>query len=496
MELLDFLMECAKIERTIEISRQFLTKFPTFHPYQAFKQIDQLNDGYITAQTIQVFLHRFGYLHTLKECGILFYKPEFKYVDFLRFLLPTNQLLRDYISHSDQQSYQSNECLKEIAKHISLEIVLMNNLLPPQSIDKLTDGTREDIESLFKKERLFVYQDEIDAMVKRLDFYGDGQIDLLLLKNWVLVLNKQTKNKQENQSCSAFVTPKKQIQVQNSIKTTDKKESLKKTARFMNVSPQKRNLMQRQKSKKKVATPQTQKQGVRGKVTSKKQEGESEKKKIIEVQTNKKTANTQSKIKSKQPQEIIEYLMDKEIKIEKIKKQLALQKDFNALDAFRTLDVYSKGSIGKEEIDTLLNQKAGQSMHIFNRFNSDQLTYHDFLILLQPQSANFAEILNTRQPSEDGYKKKMSELFSNQTIELLIELLTLLQLIPVKLNADIQLFNKIDGITRDNFIGVSDLQQYLYESGLRYTHHEAMLLINAYDKDKDGRLSLQEFLDI
>lgn len=51
----------------------------------------------------------------------------------------------------------SNDCLEEIAKHISLEIVLMNNLLPPNSLEKLTNGTREEIESLFKKERLFVY---------------------------------------------------------------------------------------------------------------------------------------------------------------------------------------------------------------------------------------------------------------------------------------------------------------------------------------------------
>ncbi|CAD8152804.1 unnamed protein product [Paramecium pentaurelia] len=496
MELLDFLMECAKIERTIEISRQFLTKFPSFHPYQTFKQIDQHDEGYITAQTIQVFLHRFGHLHTLKECGILFYKPEFKYVDFLRFLLPTNQLLRDYISHSDQKTLQSNECLKEIAKHISLEIVLMNNLVPPQSLEKLANGTREDIESLFKKERLFVYQDEIDAIIKRLDFYGDGQIDLLLLKNWVLILNQQNKSKNERESSSAFVTPKKKVQIKNVIKTTERKGSINKTPKLINISPKKRNLIEKQKSTKKVVNYEIQKQEIRGKIAQKKQEAQTEKKMIKEVLTNKKNIKSLQKIKPKSPYEIIEYLLDKEIKIEKIKQQLALQKDFNTLDAFHALDVYGKGSIGVEEIDTLLNQKSGQSAHIFNRFNSDQLTYHDFLNLLQPFSVNFAEILNTRQSNVDGNQKKLNQIFSNQTIKLLIELLTLLQQIPVKLNADIQLFTKIDNITRDNFIGVSDLQQYLYESGLRYTHHETMLLINAYDKDKDGRLSLQEFLDI
>ncbi|CAD8066857.1 unnamed protein product [Paramecium sonneborni] len=494
MELLDFLMECAKIERTIEISREFLTKFPSYHPYQAFKKIDQYNEGYITAQAIQVFLHRFGYLHTLKECGILFYKPEFKYVDFLRFLLPTNQQLRDFISHSDQKLESSNDCLKEIAKHISLEIVLMNNLLPPNSLEKLTNGTREEIESLFKKERLFVYQDEIDAIIKRLDFYGDGQIDLLLLKNWILILNQQIKQKNEKESQSVFVTPKKKVTIQNPIKTTERKDSQIKKSKVS--TPKQINYTQKLKAQKKIKTYDNQKQDLRGRMAQKKQEGETEKKMIKEVQTSKKTVNNLQKIKPKQPQEIIEYLLDKEIKIEKVKQQLALQKDFNTLDAFRALDIYNKGSIGVEEIDILLNQKLGQSQQIFTRFKSDQLTYHDFLNLLQPYSVNFAEILNTRQPCVDAYHKKISQIFSIQTIRLLIDLLNLLQQIPVKLNADIQLFNKIDGITRDNFIGVSDLQQYLYESGLRYTHHEAMLLINAYDKDKDGRLSLEEFLDM
>lgn len=57
-------------------------------------------------------MHRFGYLHTLNEFAIIFYKPEFKYVDFLRFLLPSDQLLRDFISNREPTTLPTHECLE------------------------------------------------------------------------------------------------------------------------------------------------------------------------------------------------------------------------------------------------------------------------------------------------------------------------------------------------------------------------------------------------
>lgn len=44
-------------------------------------------------------------------------------------------------------------------------------------------------------------------MIRRLDFYGDGEIDLLLIKNWVLILKKPI----EREYNSTFVTPKKKV---------------------------------------------------------------------------------------------------------------------------------------------------------------------------------------------------------------------------------------------------------------------------------------------
>lgn len=40
MEVCDFLIECAQIEKAIEKSRQHLTQLPSYHPYTAFKTLD------------------------------------------------------------------------------------------------------------------------------------------------------------------------------------------------------------------------------------------------------------------------------------------------------------------------------------------------------------------------------------------------------------------------------------------------------------------------
>lgn len=55
----------------------------------------------------------------------------------------------------------------------------------------------------------------------------------------------------------------------------------------------------------------------------------------------------------------------------------------------------------------------------------------------------------------------LKELFSQHTMKIFIELLKNLQEVPVVLNGSKQLFTAIDSLTRDNFIGVSDVRIYL-----------------------------------
>ncbi|CAD8062926.1 unnamed protein product [Paramecium sonneborni] len=106
--------------------------------------------------------------------------------------------------------------------------------------------------------------------------------------------------------------------------------------------------------------------------------------------------------------------------------------------------------------------------------------------ILQIYSVNFAEILNIRQSSVDNNHKKISQLFSVQNYKTIDRIF----------NYSIKLIELQDIILLEYYIYIfysKQLQQFLNESRLRYPHHETIFLRNAYDKEKDGRLSLQEF---
>lgn len=88
-------------------------------------------------------------LHSLNECSILFYKNELNYTEFLRMILPSDLLLRDYISTSEPKKEFSNEVAYALAKHLDLEINLMFTLKVPDNIEDLKTGTKEGIQDYF-----------------------------------------------------------------------------------------------------------------------------------------------------------------------------------------------------------------------------------------------------------------------------------------------------------------------------------------------------------
>lgn len=71
--LCDLLLSTAKIEKDIEVIRQLLCGFKTFHPYIAFKNIDNINNntkGYLDVNDICKVLEKNGFQTNLSECRI------------------------------------------------------------------------------------------------------------------------------------------------------------------------------------------------------------------------------------------------------------------------------------------------------------------------------------------------------------------------------------------------------------------------------------------
>ncbi len=53
----DLLLAIGQKEKQLEIVRQVLCEQKDFEPYAAFKRIDRLNQGYLTAEDVKKFLN-------------------------------------------------------------------------------------------------------------------------------------------------------------------------------------------------------------------------------------------------------------------------------------------------------------------------------------------------------------------------------------------------------------------------------------------------------
>ncbi len=68
--LRDLLLEVAVHERQIEVLRQILAELSEFEPYAAFRRLDRLRRGFVTATEICEFVLKNGIHHTEEECEL------------------------------------------------------------------------------------------------------------------------------------------------------------------------------------------------------------------------------------------------------------------------------------------------------------------------------------------------------------------------------------------------------------------------------------------
>ncbi|CAD8094747.1 unnamed protein product [Paramecium primaurelia] len=425
MHLCDFFIECAQIEQKIEQNRQFLIQLPTFHPYKAFIELQDGNNK-ITTTSLSSYLKSQGLLCTEQECSIFIQKP-FKYVDFLRTILPTDQTLRKVISIQEPKQQLSPETQLALARHLNLQIDLMNSLKTSKNV--FFEGTIQDVQKYFKDNLAYISDKELEQISRLLDQQGEG-----------IISTQQFIKKKNEEYDFTFSTPK---QVKNNLQsmTTQKKKEQKLTYN-----------------------------------------GRSNKKPIQDLNN-----RDDNYLSIESPLIPLVALMRREIKLNSLKKRLLSQKTFNFLDAFKALDQNSNGYITMQDYDKFLDQQQGSSKYLFQQ--KKELQFSDFLNLMMLNE-------NIQISNKLFVDKPIEEIFSNQTLQLFKEYLELLQTPPPKLNGSKDLFKLIDSVTRDNYISSTDLQQYLYMNGLRYTASEVSLLINRYDHNRDGKLCFFEFQDL
>jgi Ca2+-binding EF-hand superfamily protein len=206
-------------------------------------------------------------------------------------------------------------------------------------------------------------------------------------------------------------------------------------------------------------------------------------------------------------------LLYMELDLEKSKIDLSLKPDFNLVDLFRMFDIENKGYITFDEFRSglylfHLYPNYDDAFLLFTRYETVSegiLRYSDFCDIFNPKSEEYSSILTTRI-SYYIHKPyyRISEYFhpdtrivieallgDNLRVESVSETMRQhLSLIPTFniMNA----FNTID-MKDDGYLSKEQFKLLLEAHGI-YTK-QSEFLVDRFDKNKDGKVSYNEFAD-
>jgi Ca2+-binding EF-hand superfamily protein len=228
-------------------------------------------------------------------------------------------------------------------------------------------------------------------------------------------------------------------------------------------------------------------------------------------------AKRQSPLKQDDEEELIRAFKEQislEKELEDAKGRLALQPDFNLMDAFQMLDRTAKGSVTATELHEVLADLGSyalrENVYLFHRRydrNSDgRLLYSEFCDAFTPKSASQALALTSRSAYylHQGYPK--NEYFTRDTrdqflrtfkvhfsVEESAELLRKRLLRRPGFSAH-DAFTAVD-IDRNGYITRDEFKKVLREYGFYALDSELTWLVDRYDRNRDGRISYSEFID-
>lgn len=206
LKLAHLVKTIADCEKQVEVVRQVLAEQRDFEPYTAFKRIDNLGLGYIRVQDLHDFLRDNGISATERDVLYLFKlydsngDQRLTYSNFLNAVLPvTSPALRQLATQRESYFVGRNETLpydvewslsrvfdKEINAYRKIELLkddLVNrydydglNAFKTVDIDRLGYLDHETIYQFFQRNKIIASDDDVLALLRRLDKDQDGRI--------------------------------------------------------------------------------------------------------------------------------------------------------------------------------------------------------------------------------------------------------------------------------------------------------------------------------
>jgi Ca2+-binding EF-hand superfamily protein len=195
------------------------------------------------------------------------------------------------------------------------------------------------------------------------------------------------------------------------------------------------------------------------------------------------------------------------------KKDVALCSDFNLLDAFQMFDVNDIGYVGEFDLDDTLvelgirpsREETSLLFKHYSSLNNRRLTYSEFSKLFTPKEIEYSRILSNRN-ALNVPRHERRRVFSVDTsfklkkvLRLHLESENVAESLRHRLarRPSISLHDAFMAVDKDRngYITYSEFQFLLEQHGIFATAKDVESLMDRYDKDKDGRVSFTEFVD-
>lgn len=199
--------------------------------------------------------------------------------------------------------------------------------------------------------------------------------------------------------------------------------------------------------------------------------------------------------------------------IERKKNDLALRHDFNLIDAFRVFDKHDFGYVTLSDLEDSFRNLGFYSttdevyllIKHFSHLQNSRLSFADFSELFSPKQDEYSRILRNRNALNVSYNERL-RVFSRETLELFLATFrlifdaeTLAERVRQRLSRmpEFSLHQAFVAVDKDRngFITIDEFQNILNAHGIFATGKDLQILLEKYDKNRDGRVTYSEFVE-
>ncbi|OMJ72439.1 hypothetical protein SteCoe_29118 [Stentor coeruleus] len=501
-KLADVIASIAEGEKEVELSRISLCENRDFEPYSTFKSLDRLSLGFISYLDLQEFLDRNRITYTSQEVLSLIKQYDsdsdgrLVLVEFHQLVLPsTNINLRDLAQQrvpSLRLSFDVEFLLarlfekeltfqrkieiskRDLASRYDFSIVSGFSVIDYPSSSFLT---REKIYNFLRRNGKVVFDDDVDAILRRMDIDGDERLSY---SEWSDTIRPQ----EPRASSPNRRSPSRGSPVRHSspLRRSGNSPNRSGTSFYQNDTSMRSSFTRTSPSKMSPTRASPNRSPL--------------------------TVSEESELVS-----IFSQQINLERDLNGSKKDIALCSDFTLIDSFQMFDVKDLGYVSEYDFeDTLielglrpLRENITLLFKHFSSLNNRKLTYSEFGKLFTPKEPEYMRIMSSRTAS-NVTRSERRRVFNTDTLYKLTKVLRLhleTENVAESLRHRLarrpsfsmhEAFQAVDK-DRNGYITYDEFQGLLEQHGIFATVKDVESLMDRYDKDKDGRVSYSEFLD-